>query len=111
MNKVRKYQRQQKKKKRGGKKISPKYSTGSENFSGESIFSAAAWGGTFLRASFGITQDGYFRFMEAADIKGALGVLHMYISLQKLCKVGGIISILQWKISTKKLVICPGPDR
>ena len=110
MNKVRKYQRQQKKN-RGRKEIPPKYRTGSENFSGENIFSASAWGGTLLRASFGMTQDGYFRFMEAANIKGALGILHMFISLQQLCKVGGIISILQWKISTKKLVICPRPNR
>ena len=97
MNKVRKYQRQQKKN-RGGKEIPPKYRTGSENFSGENIFSRSAWGGTLLRASFGMTQDGYFRFMEAANIKGALGVLHMFISLQQLCKVGGIISFLEWKI-------------
>lgn len=40
--------------------------------------------------------------MEATDIKGALGVLHMFINLQQLCKVGGIISTLQWKITTKE---------
>ena len=57
MNKVRKCQRQQKKN-RGRKEIPPKYRTGSENFSGENIFSASAWGGTLLRASFGMTQDG-----------------------------------------------------
>ena len=48
-----------------------------------------------------MTQSPYFKPMEAQSIRGVLSVLHTSISLQQLCKVGSIISILQWKILTE----------
>lgn len=52
--------------------------------------------------------------VEAANIRGAPGVLYIYIylsALQRLCKVGNIISILQWEILTKRSAICLRPSR